>query len=345
MHCTLFIPGLMWPRPGAQEVTRGLEVPALRKLLARGRAQRCAAIAPEGWLCQAFEVERAQDWPIAPLTLELDGGEPGDVYWLRADPIHIKVERQRLLLVHSALFEIDHGEAQALAAALNAHFAADGYAFSAPHPRRWYVKLPRLPRLVTHSVSEAAGRELQSCLPEGPDALAWHRVFNEAQMLLHTHPVNEAREERGEPAINSVWLWGGGTRPAVRGRPYDAVWSDDAAAAALAAAACVTAEALPADASAWIARVAGAAPHLRSGLLVLDAAAGAAAYGDVEAWRDRLARLEALWLAPLLRELHAGRIDSLAIVVPGPEAGFRFEVTRADLYKVWRSVKPLSAYA
>jgi hypothetical protein len=343
MHCTLFIPGLMWPRPGAHEVARGLEIPALCKLLARGQAQRCAAIAPEGWLCQAFEVERAQDWPIAPLTLELDGGKPGDAYWLRADPIHIKVERRRLLLVESAIFEVGAEEAQALAAALNAHFAADGYAFSAPHPKRWYVKLPRPPRLVTHSVSEAAGRDVQSCLPEGPDALAWHRVFNEAQMLLHGHPANQAREERGEPAINSVWLWGGGTRPPVRGRPYDAVWSDDAVASALAAAAGAAADALPVDAAAWIAKVEGAARD--SGLLVLDAAASAAAYGDVEAWRNRLSALEALWLAPLLRELHGGRLEAIAIVVPGPEAGYRFEVTRADLYKVWRPVKPLSAYA
>ncbi len=29
-------------------------------------------------------------------------------------------------------------------------------------------------------------------------------------MLLHDHPVNEARERRGEPPINAVWLWGGG---------------------------------------------------------------------------------------------------------------------------------------
>ena len=170
MHCTLLIPGLFWPRSGADEVAHGLEVPALLRLLARADAQRFAPITPEGWLCQAFQIEREQDWPVAPLTLELDGGEPDDAYWLRADPVHMKIERNRLLLVDNALFDLQHEEAQALASALNAHFERDGLAFHAPHPKRWYVKVARTPALVTHSMNEAAGHDVKPYLPEGADA-------------------------------------------------------------------------------------------------------------------------------------------------------------------------------
>ena len=99
------------------------------------------------------------------------------------------------------------------------------------------MKLARAPKLVDSQLSEVAGKDVQPYLPAGADALEWHRIFNEAQMLLHEHAVNEAREARGEPAVNSVWFWGGGTRPAVPGRPFDAVWSDDTTAIALAAAA------------------------------------------------------------------------------------------------------------
>jgi len=340
MHCTLLIPGLFWPRVAADEVARGLEVPALRRLLARARVERYAAITLEGWLCQAFQVEREQDWPIAPLTLEFDGGEPAEAYWLRADPVHIEVGRDRLTLVDNALFDLTAREAQALVAALSAHFAADGFVFHAPHPKRWYLRLGRTPVLVTHSVNEVAGRDVKGYLPEGADALAWHRVFNEAQMLLHDHAVNQAREERGEPTVNSVWLWGGGRRQRTRGRPFDAVWTDDALTAALAARAAAAAEVLPTDATAFFAKAAAGA-HL----IVLDAAAGAAAYGDMAGWRNRLAKLEAQWFAPLLSALRGGRIGGLAIVVPGPEACVRFELARSDLYKLWRSVKPLSAHA
>lgn len=345
MHCTLLIPGLFWPRVGADEVARGLEVPALRRLLARADAQRFAPITPEGWLCQAFQIEREQDWPVAPLTLELDRGEPAGAYWLRADPVHMKIERDRLLLIDNALFDLQQEEAQALAESLNAHFERDGLAFHAPHPKRWYVKLARTPTLVTHSMNEVAGHDVKPYLPEGADALQWRGVFNEAQMLLHAHPINETREERGEPAVNSVWFWGGGRRQMVRGRPFEAVWANDAVAISIGAQAEASAVALPGDAAAFFTRAASAAQDATSHLLVIDAAANAAAYGDVEGWRARLATLEAKWFAPLLDALRRGRIDGLAIVVPGPETCVRFDVRRVDLYKAWRRVQSLSAYA
>ena len=72
MHCTLLIPHLFWPRDTANAVTSGLELASLERFLSRARAQRYSALTPEAWLCQAFEVERQQDWPVAPLTAALD---------------------------------------------------------------------------------------------------------------------------------------------------------------------------------------------------------------------------------------------------------------------------------
>ena len=344
MHCTLLIPHLFWPRENAEAVLRGLELPALTKLLARARAERFPAITPEGWLCAAFEVERQHDWPLAPLTLELDGRDPGDDYWLRADPVHIKVERDRLSVGDSALFDITEAEARAFVEALDRHFCEDGPTFVYATPKRWYARVRRAPDLVTHTVREAAGADVQRNLPGGADALQWHRVFNESQMLLHGHPANAAREERGEPVVNSVWLWGGGTRPPVRGRPFDHVWSDDASATALAVAAGAHAAPLPANADALLA----ASPSQGdsgSHLIMLDALSGASAYQDLNAWRERLAALESRWFAPLMAALGRGRISATAIVVPGEEACCRFDTARADLYKLWRTVKPLAAYA
>src|SRR5689334_6212755 len=196
MQCTLLIPHLIWPRSAHDDVARDLALPALATLLARANLERHAALSPEAWLCQAFEVERQHDWPLAPLTLAVDGGEPADVYTLRADPVHIRVSREGLHLVDNALFDVGAGEAEALVAVLNGHFAADGMRFEAPHPKRWYVKLAQTPALSTRSISEVAGADVQHCLPTGADALKWHRLFNEAQMVLHEHPVNSAREAR-----------------------------------------------------------------------------------------------------------------------------------------------------
>ena len=32
------------------------------------------------------------------------------------------------------------------------------------------------------------------------------RLQSEVQMLLHTHPLNAAREDRGDLTVNSFWL-------------------------------------------------------------------------------------------------------------------------------------------
>lgn len=343
MQCTLLIPHLVWSRETAAAMFSGLALPALTTLLARARAQRFPALTAEGWLCQAFEIERQQDWPVAPFTLALDGGEPGDAYWLRADPVHIKVERHRLLLVENALFDLSADEAQALAASLDRHFGPEGIAFHAPHPKRWYARLARAPNLVTHSVSEVAGQDVRLHLPTGDDALHWHGVFNEAQMLLHGHPVNAEREERGEPIVNSVWFWGGGTRTAARGGTFGAVWSDEATATSIAAAADTHAAGLPAGADAWL-NAAARRQADEAHLIVLDELASARAYRDGEAWRSRVAALEAHWFAPLRAALRERRISSLALVVPLADSCWRFDVAPGDLYKLWRRPKPWSEY-
>jgi hypothetical protein len=344
MQCTLLIPRLFWPHENAQSVWSGLELPGLAKLVGRSRAERFDPIAPEGWLCQAFEVEPQQDWPVAPLTLELDGGEPGDAYWLRADPAHLRMDRDRLVLVENGLFEITPEEAAAFVSALNAHFREQDIRFEAPKPKRWYARLPHAPRILTQTPSTAAGGDVRRFLPSGEDALVWHRTFNEIQMLLHEHPLNAAREQRGEPVVNSVWFWGGGTRTHVRGRPYDAVWTDDALAIALASVADATVFSCPGDAAHWLS-VAGAQGGDASQLIVLEPLASAAAHQDSSAWQSGMEALERRWFAPLARALREGRLASVSLVTPGDASCWRFDATRADLLKFWRSARPWQEYA
>lgn len=343
MRCTLLIPQLFWPRETADAAAGGLELPALSTMLARASVERFDAVSTEGWLCRAFEVDRQIDWPIAPLTLALDGGEPDSAYWLRADPVHIKVSREGLHLVDSTLFDISTDEASAFVAALNAHFDGE-LVFSAPHPKRWYVRCAKAPGIATHPIGEVAGKDVQPHLPHGEQALEWHRRFNEAQMLLHAHALNGAREDGGDPPVNSVWFWGGGTSPQVRGHHFATVAADSAAATALAVAADVAVRPLHADAESWLACSSSASstlPHLA----IVERLGSAVAYQDAGAWRDRLTALEREWFAPLLSALKRGRIEELDIVALGANGSVRFTISRGALLKVWRRAKPLAAYA
>jgi hypothetical protein len=345
MHCTLLISRLILPPDIAAEAGRKLASSSLLKVMARSRREEFAPISSEGWLCQAYEVERQLDWPVAPLTLALDGGEADAHYWLRADPVHLRVNRDRLVLVGSNDLALAPDEASALVAALNAHFNEDGHAFTAGAPQRWYLRCPRMPDMTTVPVDEAAGNDVHQFLPQGGDAAQFRRLFNEVQMLLHAHPVNEAREARGAPPVNSVWFWGGGAKTPVPGRPYTAVWSAAPLAQALATAAGDEALPVPAQADEWLASSARFSDQGARALITLEALDEAVRYGDLGAWRAAFDTLDRNWVAPLEAALRKGQLTSLTLIAPAPRACVRFHLTRAALYACWRRPRPLAAYS
>jgi hypothetical protein len=221
----LFLPRSL--RVAAEEAPSLEPAPALRRLLSRARATRFARQDQEATLLQAFGVVRQHDWPVAPLTWLGDGGSADERFWLRADPVHLRAERDALVLVDASRLKLEGAAVDSLVGSLNAHFDRDGLRFHAPAPARWYVSLPQAPDVATCPLSDVAGRSVNPLLPHGKDALTWHRRWNEVQMLLHEHPINQAREAAGEPSINSVWFWGGGTLPRVERRGFACVWGHD----------------------------------------------------------------------------------------------------------------------
>ena len=319
----LFVPQLVPDLPDPAEALS--RHPALHRLLARARKQCVAADHFEALLCGAFAVQPQDDWPVAPLTLRADGEAPGERFWLRADPVHLHAEQGDLVLVDGERLDITHGEAAALVDALNRHFSTDGLEFTAPTPTRWYVHLQQPLRLHTTPLSLATGRRVDALLPTGGDALAWHRCANEAQMLMHAHPVNEAREAQGALPINSLWFWGGGRLPECRASL--SVWADDALTRGLALCAKRPLAPPPADAADWLAR-AGDGEHL----VTLEIFSGAERRG----WDDGAALFDQAWLHPLLRALARGGLQALALITHHAGHALRFTLARADLWKVWR---------
>lgn len=326
MHCHLLIPDFF---PG--EETRAANRPAAAEtLIARGRRKRGAAVSREIWLFERFAVDRQRDWPVAPYTLLADGGSPGRHFWMRADPVHMRVSRDGLRLAGGTGLELSRAEADALVESLNGHFG-DAMVFEAPEPTRWHVRLPRVPDVQTTPLSAARGAPIDAGLPSGPDAMLYHARINEAQMLLHEHPVNAAREARGEPPINGVWFWGGGTMAIPGLRPFSAVFGNDPLARGLAIASGASARPLPQDAAAML----SAAGRQGVTLVAFDPPAGT----------EELAALERDWFQPLLAALRSGRIGMLTLSLPGAGSLLETETVRSDLRYFWRLRKPLAAYS
>lgn len=335
MNCHLLVPDLFWPASSGNEPYRGLALPTLETLLARGRRAAIAGASLERWL--AAEYRLPEGLPLAPYSLRGERGEPGSHCWMRADPVHFKAHGDRLILADASRLAVTAEEARAFTEALNKHFAAEAFEFLAPCPQRWYLRTADEPRLRTTPTAEAAGRNVEPLLPAGNDGARWRKIVNEAQMLLHQHPLNDAREERGELAVNSVWLWGAG-RDHKLAAPFDAVWTDEPLAAGLAAASGVAARPLPASAALL-------PEERRDGAQLVVLPLPVTAYGDVADWRDAVMGLEQSWFAPLLTRLKGAALQSVTLHALGPDHGCDTALTRMDLLRFWKPRRPLHSYA
>ena len=329
MHCNLYVPDFF----PAEGLPPSDSLAAAETLIARGRRRRMTPVSTEAWLFERFGVARQRDWPVAPYTLLADGGAPERNYWMRADPVHLQVGRDNLGLADSAAFDVSRAESEALVETLNRHFG-EAMRFYPVRPERWYVRLDKAPDMQTTPPAVARGVAIDENLPSGPDAMRFHALMNEAQMLLHEHPVNAGREARGEPALNSIWFWGGGVIDAGRARPFSMVFGDDPLARGLALAAEIPARALPKNADSALAALGDEGLVL----VVLDAPREAQL-------RERRTALERDWFAPLFAALKSGRIGMLTLQLCGTDSLLEVETVRSDLRYFWRRRKPLSAYA
>ncbi|HLX79185.1 MAG TPA: hypothetical protein VKS43_01240 [Burkholderiales bacterium] len=326
MHLELMVPALFRAH-GAPSL------PALELLLARGRSTHGEAGNPEAWLGNAFGLEE-EDAPAGALTAFAGGIAPGAQTWLRADPVHLRADRDRLILVPSHAFSITAAEAEALAGAL-APLLAGKFTLFPLQPGQWCLRIEREGESAGSSNApiEIAGADVDPHLPPRQ----WHPLLTEIQMALYGHPVNTAREARGVPVINSVWLWGAGKLPAASG-PWQSVSAEDPVAIGFGRLAGMRHRAPGAGAEEWLAR----APEDGRHLVMLDSLRGAQALGDLAGVAQRLQALEEKWFAPLLAALKSGRLGMLTLHVP--DAGASFEATRGDLRHFWRRPRSLNSY-
>ena len=317
MHVELLAPGLFAAAPLPR-------LPALELLAARGRVERQAPRSLERWLADAFEVGEGP-LPAGALTALASGQSPGEACWLRADPLHLDVGPQGGSIVPAAALAIGRDEAERLVSSLNAHFG-EAYLWFAARADAWCLRA-QTELAVTADQPLQETTDPAGLLPQGASARRAHALVTEVQMLLHGHPVNQAREARGAATLNSVWLWGAGRLPRAARGPWQSVTSDHAVAAGLATLAGVPRHPMPPGGAArWLEQ----APREGRHLCILDAAGTAAA-------------LETSWFAPLLAALRDERIGMLTLCVP--DAGCRWETTRGDLRRFWRRARPLSAGA
>ncbi len=327
----VLIPDLFGSFPAAlmREISR--PAPCLAEtLLGRADADAFSGTHPDEVLFNLFGGQRnpAQDVPTGAVSRLADIGGDGDGWWMRADPVFLRPDGDRLLLFDSQELDIQRAEAEQLAALFNGHYRERGWRIEIGHSRRWYLRLPSAPQVQTCPLSEVVGRNIDSFLPRGQEGADWRFVTNEVQMLFHGSPVNDRRQARGLPPINSLWFWGGGRLPPSLPGRFSQVHAGSSFSRGLAILSGVQASPLPAQAEELL-----DAPVSGEQLLVNESLQRHVLDADYAGWRDTLASLHRDWIIPLHQALRKGQLGALRLF---PCNGYGYRLDRRCLRRFWR---------
>jgi len=325
-HLSLVMPGALGP-VDLLAPAQLPPLPHLARLLARGQSSPFSADTLEQALFRLFDHE-SNELPVAPLSYALETGSESGEWCMRADPVLLVPGQTSLMLMASGReLQIAPDEAQTVVSDLNKHFSELQLRFEAPTPQHWYVFGP-MEAVETTPLSRVRGRSVTGRLPQGADGVRWNGVLAELQMLLHDHPVNRARVERGAPQLNSVWFWGAGRLPQLDRGDWTRIWSGRSLPMALAHACGIKRADRPVDAGEWLSQ---AEPGRH--LLVLDELEPYLPDIPQEAWGRVMARLERDWWQGLWQALRRGELDSLCLY---PLDGRAICIDRKGVRRWWR---------
>lgn len=316
---TLLIPGLLDNLP--EKLPR---LPALETLLARADRRDDLSVGYERTLMHLFGQPQSpdRDVPEGALCRYAQTGEKPEGVWLCAAPVHLFADQSRVYLNTIDETALSEEEATQLIEELNKLYAEDGWEFIQHTRTRWYLRIADQPAIRTTPLREVDGKPIHDKLPQGEDALQWHRVMNEMQMLLHSSPVNMARQERGAMPINGVWLWGVGELPdANTEQQWSKVWTNDLMASGFA---------LLSNTS-----VHNLSMTLEQCLQEMDGGEQLITFtpdtsGDPAA---RLLKWEEDWFVPLLTALRKREVECLRI---NSADGRQWLLKRQNLWRFWR---------
>ncbi|MBI2802715.1 MAG: hypothetical protein HYX63_20960 [Gammaproteobacteria bacterium] len=289
-------------------VDRAAEFGMLARVL--GRATQHPDPTPtEALLCAAFG--RTAPGGVAALTARIDfKNETDDAEILRADPVHLHVDPNKVLLFGPAQLALTAAEADAFLEVLRAEFPS--LAWRRASPTRWYIRRPSDVWAAAPSAAWLHGRSISPFFPTATTDRAWRRLLNDVQMVLHDHPLNQTRVARGLPAVNGVWVFGGGSINAAAATPITRTFGNDVLLHGLAAAHGVQSQRNNTPAAALAAS--------GEAVVVAGPAFGRAAE---EIAAITIADINSDWLPAVLRALRVGRIRQLDVVTHGHRSVLR----------------------
>ena len=217
----LLIPYAGVQSPGGQQALASLELPNLERLLARlsplesdigdeespspphERALARALGLPGGDGQLAWAAWQVQHGSLA-------AGVPDNAAWAFITPCHWQVSTDHITLHDPAALGLDEAGSRALLAVMAPWFEQDGITLLYDQPTRWLAHGEAFANLRSTSLERVLQRDVRPWLQSAEQHPVLRRLHSEMQMLLYTHPWNEAREALRQPTVNAFWVHGAG---------------------------------------------------------------------------------------------------------------------------------------
>jgi hypothetical protein len=218
----LLIPGLLHLAPSDIDLGRlRVSAPTLYKVLRfADRAPREARDFDQ--ILASLLGEAQGGLPYARGITEGRGEPPGDAEILFR-PVFLKADINNAIVFPLPDFQSDIGS---IINDLEGFFK-DDFTLEALPGGIWLMRLHRCrPVTRTPHYLNAVGKKVTHYLEQARGNLEWFKLFNEMQMYLHQHPLNQQRLQQGQAMANSLWCWGG-DEPGPGTRRYAAWYSDD----------------------------------------------------------------------------------------------------------------------
>ena len=196
----LIIPGL-FELPAHELDAAALQqaTPALHQLLRFARQQAVKAGDFDDILLQRLGMKQA----ALPWAQAMQGDATGRALLFR--PVHLKAD-----INNAIVFPLDENsdDIDILINDLAGFFKEDCEIKKLPDGS-WLMMLKSVKPVdgAPHYLS-ALGKKVTHYLEQARMNLDWFKLFNEMQMFLHQHAVNQRRQQNGQLLINSLWCWG-----------------------------------------------------------------------------------------------------------------------------------------
>ncbi len=331
----LLVPGLLGPMPALREIEVSPQAKFLESALSRADV---GSIDAHGYAATLFHLlgitaSDSRHLPTAPFCRLADGAMHDDIYWLQASPVYLRPDGDGLLLFDAEVLDITLDEARQLVDLVQEHFSDRDWKLEIYDPQRWYLGLEHQPDIKTYPLSDVIGRNIDSFLPVGSEAMFWHSLMNEMQMLLHMGGVNQKREGGGQLPINGIWLHGGGSFQSVERTVYTSIFADEPLVRGMALASGKDPVRLPRNSMEFVSKSG------RS-LMVYDALERSVLNADPYGWGESVELFDR-WLESLLQAVRSKQLDGIDIY---PCNGQVYRVDANSLRRFWRRRKPLGHY-